>query len=442
MKELDKIPTSKIERASHFVKTGAKVGVNYIKHYVRKTVDSSTSRDQLNADNAADIYNSLSEMKGSVLKLAQMLSMDTGVLPKEYVDKFSLAQFNTPPLSGPLVSKVFRNSFGKSPLEIFDTFDMKAASAASIGQVHKATKNGQTLAVKIQYPGVANSIQSDIQLVKPFAVKLFNIPAKDLNKYLDEVETKLIEETNYHLELQQSQELAKACEHIPNISFPSYFPEYSSDKILTMSWMEGLHQNDFLATNPSQETLNKIGQALWDFYMFQCHELKKLHADPHPGNFLLKADGTLVVIDFGCIKSIPDSFYKSFFSIIIPEILNDDIQFDYHLEKLEMIKENENPEKKAFFKSLYKEMLQLTAAPFNSETFDFGDSSYMAKMIEFGERVSKIEEIRNDSELRGSKHFIYVNRTFFGLYSLLSALKVNIKTGMPWKEKIVELKLS
>ena len=438
MKELNKIPTSKVERAGQFVKTGAKVGVNYIKHYVRKTVDSSTTREQLNADNAADIYDSLSEMKGSVLKLAQMLSMDTGVLPKAYVDKFSLAQFNTPPLSGPLVSKVFRNTLGKSPLDIFDTFEMKASSAASIGQVHKATLKGQSFAVKIQYPGVADSIQSDIKLVKPFAVRLFNIPAKDLNKYLEEVESKLIEETNYHLELQQSQELANACNHIPNISFPEYFPEYSSDKILTMSWMDGLHLNDFLATHPSQDTINTIGQALWDFYMFQCHELKKLHADPHPGNFLLQANGTLVVIDFGCIKAIPDAFYQSFFSIIIPEVLHNDALFDFHLEKLEMIKANETKTKKDFFKALYKEMLQLTAAPFNSETFDFGDSSYMNTMMEFGERVAKIEEIRNDSELRGSKHFIYVNRTFFGLYSLLSALKANIKTGMPWKNKIIE----
>ncbi len=437
MKELDKIPTSKVQRATQFVKTGAKVGVNYLKHYVRKTVDPSTNNDQLNADNAADIYDSLSEMKGSVLKLAQMLSMDKGVLPKEYVDKFSLAQFNTPPLSGPLVSKVFRNSFNKSPNELFDTFEMKATHAASIGQVHKATKDGKTFAVKIQYPGVADSIKSDINLVKPFAVRLFNLPAKDLDKYLDEVKSKLLEETNYHLELAQSREIAAACSHIPHISFPTYFPEYSSEKILTMSWMEGEHLKDFLETNPSQEIRNQIGQAMWDFYIFQCHQLKKLHADPHPGNFLLQEDGTLVVIDFGCVKEIPADFHQSFFSIVIPEIFNNPTAYDYHLENLEMIKNGETEEKKQLFKSLYKEMLQLTSMPFRSETFDFGDPSYMQMIYDFGDKVANMEEIKSDIEPRGSRHFIYVNRTFFGLYSLLGDIKANITTGMPWKDEVM-----
>lgn len=441
MKELDKIPTSKVQRATQFVKTGAKVGVNYLKHYVRKTVDPSTNKDQLNADNASDIYDSLSEMKGSVLKLAQMLSMDKGVLPKEYVDKFSLAQFNTPPLSGPLVSKVFRNSFNKSPNELFDTFEMTATHAASIGQVHKATKDNKTFAVKIQYPGVAESIKSDINLVKPFAVRLFNLPAKDLDKYLDEVKSKLLEETNYILELEQSNEIANACAHIPNITFPTYYPEYSSDKILTMSWMEGEHLKDFLKTNPTQEIRNKIGQAMWDFYIFQCHSLRKLHADPHPGNFLLQDNGTLVVIDFGCVKEIPSDFHQSFFSIVIPEIFNDPSAYDYHLEKLEMIKKDESEQKKLLFKELYKEMLQLTSMPFRSEIFDFGDPSYMQKIYDFGDRVSNMDEIKNDIEPRGSRHFIYVNRTFFGLYSLLGEIGANIKTGMPWKEEVMKRNL-
>ena len=105
--------------------------------------------------------------------------MDKSVLPKEYVEKFSLSQFSVPPLSGPLISKTFKNNFGKLPLELFDTFSSEAFYAASIGQVHKATKNGKEFAVKIQYPGVAQSISSDLGLIKPFALKLLNISSKD-----------------------------------------------------------------------------------------------------------------------------------------------------------------------------------------------------------------------------------------------------------------------
>src|SRR5690606_15624635 len=109
---------------------------------------------ELNEDNAADIYTSLSELKGSALKVAQMLSMDKNILPKAYVDKFSLSQYNAPPLSGPLIMQTFKKNFGSTPDKIFDEFDLKSTNAASIGQVHKAKLNGEKLAVKIQYPGV------------------------------------------------------------------------------------------------------------------------------------------------------------------------------------------------------------------------------------------------------------------------------------------------
>src|SRR5690606_22595070 len=131
-----------------------------------------------------------------------------------------------------------------SPEEIFDTFNSTSVNAASIGQVHLAEKNGKKLAVKIQYPGVAESIQSDLAMVKPIAIKMFNIKGKDSDKYFKEVENKLVEETNYILELEQSQEIAKACSHIPNLKFPDYYPELSSERIITMDYMMGKHLSE------------------------------------------------------------------------------------------------------------------------------------------------------------------------------------------------------
>jgi predicted unusual protein kinase regulating ubiquinone biosynthesis (AarF/ABC1/UbiB family) len=110
MKTIDYIPTSKIERASKLVQTGAKIGVNYIKYYGGKMVNSELTRDKLDVDNAEDIYDGLSSLKGSALKVAQMLSMDKSFLPQAYVEKFSLSQFSVPPLSAPLVLKTFKTS--------------------------------------------------------------------------------------------------------------------------------------------------------------------------------------------------------------------------------------------------------------------------------------------------------------------------------------------
>ena len=179
MKTLDKIPTGKIERASQLVKTGFKVGGNYVAYYGEKMVNPSLNRDKLNENNAEDIYDGLKNLKGSALKVAQMLSMDKSIMPQAYVDKFSLSQFSVPPLSAPLVRKTFKKYLGKYPEDIFDTFTPDATNAASIGQVHKATKNGKNFAVKIQYPGVSDSISSDLALVKPFATRMFNLKGKD-----------------------------------------------------------------------------------------------------------------------------------------------------------------------------------------------------------------------------------------------------------------------
>ena len=426
MKTIDYIPTSKIERATKLVQTGAKVGVNYLKYYGEKMVNSDLNRDKLNENNAEDIYDGLKSLKGSALKVAQMLSMDKSFLPQAYVEKFSLSQFSVPPLSGPLVLKTFKANFGKTPYEIFDEFNANSVNAASIGQVHLAVKDNKKLAVKIQYPGVANSISSDLALVKPIAIRMFNLQGKDSDKYFKEVEDKLTEETNYLLELKQSQEVVEACQKIENLVFPKYYPEYSSDKIITMDWMSGIHISEFAAKNTNQEIANKLGQALWDFYMYQIHILRKVHADPHPGNFLVNAENKLVAIDFGCMKQIPNDFYVPYFELINKEIIDDKHLFSVKLFELEILRSDDSAAEIDYFTSLFYELLSLFTKPFQSETFDFSDAAFFENIAKMGERFSKDTNLRKMNGNRGSKHFIYMNRTFFGLYNLMFDLKATI----------------
>ena len=426
MKTLDKIPTGKIERASKLVQTGVKVGGNYLKYYGEKMVNPKLNRDKLNESNADDIYNGLKSLKGSALKVAQMLSMEKNLLPGAYVEKFSLAQFSVPPLSAPLVRKTFKNYFGKYPEQVYDDFIPDSINAASIGQVHKAKKDGKELAVKIQYPGVAASISSDLALVKPIAIRMFNIQGKDSDKYFKEVEHKLIEETNYILEIQQSKEITEACSVIPNMEFPKYYEELSSERIITMDWMYGKHLSEFAKTEYAPELGDKLGQALWDFYMYQMHGLKKVHADPHPGNFLVSEDGKLIAIDFGCIKKIPDSFYTPYFELAKRESFENKEIFMQKMYELEILKESDTDQELKFFTALFKEMLSVFTSPFNEEHFDFGDDGFWHKIADLSERYSKDTTIRKMDGNRGSKHFLYINRTFFGLYNLLHDLKAKV----------------
>ena len=424
METIDKIPITKIQRATKIVKTGAKVGVNYIRYYGnRLTEDGNEAKKKLNIANADDIYNGLKNLKGSALKVAQMLSMEKSIMPAAYVEKFSLSQFSVPPLSPALVNKTFTKYFGKSAHEIFDKFDTSSINAASIGQVHQAEKDGKKIAVKIQYPGVAGSISSDLSLIKPIAIRMFNIKGKDSDKYFKEVEEKLIDETNYILEVEQSIEISEACQHIPNIRFPKYYKKYSTDRIICMEWMNGLHLTEFSARNNDSALANKIGQALWDFYMYQIHVLKKMHADPHPGNFLVSKDEKLIALDFGCMKSLPDEFYYPYFTLSDKENIKDKVLFENKLYELEILKSQDSKEECDFFKKMFFDLLSLFTQPFHNDYFDFSDKVFFDALSNMAQEFTQKVELRKYNGNRGSKHFIYVNRTFFGLYNLLHELK-------------------
>jgi predicted unusual protein kinase regulating ubiquinone biosynthesis (AarF/ABC1/UbiB family) len=426
MKTIDSIPTGKISRATRLVRTGVKVGINQLKYYGDTLVDPQNAKEKLNQNNASDIYDGLKNLKGSALKVAQMLSMEKNILPKAYVEQFSLAQFSVPPLSAPLVRKTFFKYFGKHPEDLFDTFNSKSIAAASIGQVHQASKDGKKLAIKIQYPGIADSISSDLAMVKPVAIKMFNIKGKDSDKYFEEVEQKLLEETNYILEVKQSQQMVADCKHIEHLIFPDYYPNFSNHRIIAMDWIDGEHLSEFTKVNTNKVLSDKLGQALWDFYMYQMHELKRVHADPHPGNFLVTSKGELVAIDFGCIKVIPDSFYIPYFELAIPENINNPKIFTKKLYELEILTPTDTPEEIEFFSTLFHEMLSLFTQPMHKKTFDFSDEAFFSKVADLSEKYSKDTQLRKMNGNRGSKHFLYINRTFFGLYNLMNDLGAKV----------------
>ncbi|GAC1593371.1 MAG: AarF/UbiB family protein [Hymenobacter sp.] len=424
------LPTTKVARAARFAKTGLSVGANYVKHYAKRAVGAESNTDDLHAANAAELYGTLSEMKGSVLKVAQMLAMEKNLLPTAYAEQFAQAQYQTPPLSGPLVVKAFRDAFGQSPFQLFDKFEPEARRAASIGQVHFARKAGRALAVKVQYPGVAASIRSDIRLVKPIALRVMGLNEAQVRPYLEEVETRLLEETDYGLELRRGQDIAARCRGLAHLEFPAYYPELSTGRILTMDWLPGEHLKEFLATQPAQAVRNQLGQTLWDFYQFQFNELHQLHADPHPGNFLLRADGggTLGVLDFGCVKDVPADVYHLFTALLAPATLADENRLRTLLAEAGVLRPTDEPALQALYLRTLQASLELVGRPFRHATFDFGDPAYLAALYALGDDLLADPELRKQREPRGSEHFLYLNRTYVGLFALLTELGAVVET--------------
>jgi predicted unusual protein kinase regulating ubiquinone biosynthesis (AarF/ABC1/UbiB family) len=205
-----------------------------------------------------------------------------------------------------------------------------------------------------------------------------------------------------------------------------------------MDWLEGEHLKEFLQKNPTQEVKNRVAQALWDFYNFQLHTQLAIHADPHPGNFLFQPDGRVGVIDFGCVKVVPEDFYYHYFPLLVPEIRNNQPVVDQLLNHIEILFPADSSEVKAELQKAFLEMTSLLSRPFESERFHF-TNEFIDEIYAKGEEIYQIPEVKKPTQPRGSKHALYVNRTYFGIYSMMADLNAEIDTKSDlWSGKLVD----
>lgn len=427
--EQETIPASRALRTTALAGAGARVGVNYLKHYGKRAVGGQSDQGALDEANAETVYQAFSKLKGGPLKLAQMLSIDRNLLPEAYRSQFARAQYSAPPLSYPLVVKTFRREFGREPREIFETFTESAVNGASIGQVHRASIGDRLFAVKVQYPGVADSLNSDLALIKPVALQIMGLTNAEVEPYFEEVKTRLLEETNYHLELERSISLSEATEgKVKGIRFPGYYPEFSANRVITMDWIDGRPLDLFALEESNQAVKDSVGQAIWDFYHFQIHGLKQFHADPHPGNFLVDSDGQVVVLDFGCTKAIDPEFHRDYFRFLDPGVVEDPVAFEQGLEVLGIIDDGDSARERELIIESAREGTRLLSRPFAEIEFDFSDDAYMESIFKMGEEQRRNPEFKEMKTARGSADSIYLNRAYFGLYSLMGLLGATIRT--------------
>jgi len=418
-------PSSKLERGKIFAKTGLKVGTNYAKRYLKKSVGKKETEEEtknFHAENARKVFDEFTKLRGTALKIAQSISMDEGMMPEEFTEVMSNAQYSVPPINKALARSIIKKELGDYPENIFDRFGSDAIAAASIGQVHSAyLKDGQKVAIKIQYPNVRSTIHSDISMAKSLMKRIVKKGA-NLEDYFDEIESTLFEETDYIRE-------GNYIEYFHNrfadedIVTPRWIKEYSTSKVLTMTFVEGLHLREFLAQNPSQEKRNHFGQLLWDFFHNQVEQRDFIHADTHPGNFFFREDGKLGVIDFGCVKKFSQDFTRNYMQLL-PTHLNQDMEEMRQMYiKLDIIRENpDNPEKEEEFFKFCKNYGDVFARPYMNDSFDFGDKKFKEDLNAYAKEMPIM------NEPRGDKNFIYSTKVHLGLYSILMKLGAEIDT--------------
>lgn len=259
------------------------------------------------------LFQAMSQLRGTALKVSQILSMEAGFLPEGVRHELARACHQVTPLNRALVGRVFRQSFGQEPEALFDRFEPAAFAAASLGQVHRAELRGQgRLAVKVQYPGIAATIPADMRLLrgtlKALGHGVLSLPdAPVLDRLMDEIEATLQREVDYLQEAEQMQWFAEQAT-LPGVVCPRPLPSHCRREVLTQQHLDGLHLDDWLRGQPDAARRDALGQRLFDWFMQCAFGLGRLQADLHPGNFLFLHDGRLGVLDFGCTRTLSDHF--------------------------------------------------------------------------------------------------------------------------------------
>ncbi|WP_316365552.1 ABC1 kinase family protein [Candidatus Thiodiazotropha sp. CDECU1] len=427
----DSIPSGKFARSSIAGSAILKAGSRRLTHAAKRPFLSESVRldrqQQLDEETARILFEAFSRLRGSALKIAQMLSMESNLMPDWFRQEMGKSYHQVPPLGRPLIRKLILQEFNKPPEDLFTRFDPNAFAAASLGQVHAAVgSQDQDLAVKLQYPGIDVTIESDLQLLRSIIRRTRY--AKLLLSSIDEIEQRLHEEVDYLHEAENT-EWFKSRLQLPGVIIPAVYKDYSSKRILTTERLRGLHLEAWLGTDPSQQARDHFGQRLYDIFVNSFYGLHALHADPNPGNYLFAKDGTLGLLDFGCVR-----YYSSDFVNLIPVLLHAYMERNAEkvistYQQLGMVAEMSGDEQQSFYDQVLQPFGDWLTKPFKAGRFDFTNqqASYTAEGWAAFKQLSKVHKI-NDL----ANEFIYFDRTFFGLYQIFEQMGACIEMEHQW----------
>ena len=301
------VPVGRWRRLTLLGSLQAKIAAAYVFHWFRGWFKTADENQRLLAEThwrtAIRVLDSMGYLRGAVMKVGQTLANFPDIAPREFVETLEKLHFDAPPMHWSLLREMVFNELGDDPEELFAEFDKQAFAAASLGQVHRARlKTGEEVAVKIQYPGIARTITEDIR-----NLLLFMLPNRlgrdweNVREQFDDLRFRLEQETDYHVEAAHLQKARGLFRDEDQIVIPRVFPQYSTQRVLTMDFVGGVHLDRFLATNPSQERRNDVALKMVRSWYRLMYAGRMLYNDFHPGNFLFLDDGRVGVIDFGYI---------------------------------------------------------------------------------------------------------------------------------------------
>lgn len=320
----DKAPATKGKRFMKLAGMSASVASRYAGNKVKQAFQNAEKRaesaSQLYENVGNDLADTLGELKGAVMKVGQVASQAKGFLPEEVSTALTKLQKEAPPMPYEVIESQIEKNLGKAPEELFARFDREPFAAASIGQVHRAqTPDGREVVVKIQYPSVRESVDSDMAHLK-FALRasrLMKVKKEVADAYFAEIRERLIEELDYVNEAANLNLFREFhSKHDKKLVIPEVIDEFSTHEVLTLSFEPGDHIDEVKDKDYSDEVITEIGHRIFQVMGREIFDLKAVHGDPHPGNFAFRPDGSVVMYDFGCIKKLDPHIVKHYRDIV------------------------------------------------------------------------------------------------------------------------------
>lgn len=402
--------------ASMTASIATKTVSNSIRNITADEEQKNASRSKLFQDIGLQIADTLGEMKGAVMKVGQIASQYKDIFPPEVAKAISKLQRQAPAMPFAEIKAQVEQELSKPLAQIFKSFEEQPFAAASIGQVHKAVlPNGQQVVVKVQYPGVEEACESDLKQVR-LALRLMGvlkIDRKLQNKLFREIQDSLDNELNYEIEA-QNLDVARAFHSAldDKIIIPQVYKDYSSRHILTLS----LELGDSIETAStwSQETRNALGRRLFRAIGREIFFLKRFHCDPHPGNFAFREDGSVIVYDYGGVKTLSPEIVSHFKQLINAARKHDIPLMEQQLDALHSLNELGK-----FPTELYEQWLEVLMRPLTTQ-YDFAENSAHHDGVELIKPSLKYWDV-----FKPSPDTLMVNRTVSGHYWNLIHLKVN-----------------
>ncbi len=407
-----------------------KIGASQTKGFLKRKLSTSektqAQQNNTDAETAQIIIDALGHLKGVSVKIAQQVALGMPFLPPEYLEKISQSFNAIPTINKALIRKIIKQELGAYPQDIFESFEAEAFGAASLGQVHLGHYHDSKVAVKVQYPGIAKSIESDMGMLK-FAMTRF-AKGENIDHLMDEINGRLQEEVDYEIEAKNTTFFYENLQE-EGIAIPKVFPDASTSKVLTTSYLDGMSFEAFLASNPSQEVRDAYAQKIFDTFFISLYKLKQIHADPNPGNFIFMDEGKLGMIDFGCVKKIDTEFLKTFNTLhlsLIHKEKDEDIVHQY--VNLNMIEASNIESMLAFYREVIKPLDTLYIEIFYEDSYDFKIHTDFSKRG--FDTVMQVQKKQLHSVHQMNEEYIFLDRTLLGYYAMFEKMQAKIDTRM------------